>query len=293
MRKNFREVRERGLRGMRPLYQCRAGLLVVGLGLSLAACHGGPPTATATSAADRSTDAASRQPSGSTMQAAKPATAEVQAQSFATLMQALPAEEQVRVSDWYKRMGGPSMDGATPAQIAWMQARHYPMPADIARAASMSKAKLKSAADAGNTTAQILYTTGLLDQYNAYVSADTPMTVARYRDPTFVHLGDEIGRMMRQILPSGSPYAGYLIAAKARLMYPGHDDLIASKQLVGLVWASKFGDTRANRLLQAPTVQAVDAAAAAVAINGPLKTALYANPTLFSTTIAPIPPNHP
>jgi hypothetical protein len=280
---------------MKSSCQYRAGLLVVGLGLSLAACHQSSPTADATakSAADRSTDVASRQPSGGTIPTAKPAATGVQARGFATLMQALPADKQVRVSDWYKRMGGPPIDNGTPAQVAWMEARHYPMPADIARAASMSQAKLRSAADTGNTTAQILYTTRLLNEYNAYITADTPMTVARYRDPNFVRLGGEIDRMMRQILPSGSPYAGYLFAAKARLMNPSNDKLIASSQLAGLVWASKFGDARANRLLDAPTMQAVDAAAAATAINGMLTAAMYANPSLFSATIVPIPASHP
>lgn len=280
---------------MRSLYRYRAALLAVGLGLSLAACHQSSPTANEAAASDaaRSTGAASRQSSGNTTQAAKPAATEAPTQSFARLMQALPAKEQAHVSDWYERMGGPSMDNATPAQVAWMQARHYPMPADVARAALMSKTELKSTADSGDTTSQILYVARLLGEYNAYVSTGTPMTEAQYRNPNLAPLVIEIGRMMRQILPSGSPYAGYLYAARARLMYPNNGESNAATQLAGLVWASKFGDTRAKALLNAPAVQAVDAATAASAINLMLKTALYGNPTLFSTTVSPLPAPRP
>lgn len=279
---------------MRSLYQPRSGLLLaVAMGLSLTACHQGPATTNAAtaSATDRLADDASRQRSGDTVHPINPVTAAVQTKSFASLMRALPSKEQVRVSDWYERTGGPPMDNATPTQIAWMQARHYPMPADIARAASMSEAELKAAAGTGDTTAQILYVARLLDEYSAYVSAGTPMTPARYRDPNFIRLGDEISRMMRQILPSGSPYAGYLFAAKDRLMHPDIESNAAT-QLAGLVWASKFGDTRANRLLNTPTMQVVDAATAGSAIALMLNEAIYANPTLFSAPVVPLPPSN-
>lgn len=260
-------------------------MLVCTLGLSLGACHQGPPAATPTvSDADRSTNHVPQKASDTTAHSATFRSAPPPTQRFASMVQALPTKEQTRVRDWYQRIGGPSMDGATAAQIAWMQARHYPMPADIARAESMNEAELKAAADTGDTTAQILYVVRLLDEYSEHASANTPTSeTIRRRART------EVNRMMPQVLASGSPYAGYLYAAKSRLMYPGKLELNAPAQLAGLVWASKFGDTRAGRLMRSPAVQAVNGATAAAAITVMLGIAILDNPRLFSARVSPIP----
>lgn len=204
--------------------------------------------------------------------------------SFASLMRALKSQEQIQVREWYETIGAPSMDDATPAQIAWMQARHYPMPADIARAKSMSTTDLKAAASTGDTTASILYAARLLKEYNTRISAGMP-----YSNPTQGRLAREAAGLMPRILASGSPFAGYLFAARYRLMYPRNTATNAATQLAGLVWASKFGDTRANRLLDTPLLQGVDAASAGAAMNLILKKATNANPALFLRPVVPIP----
>lgn len=210
--------------------------------------------------------------------------------SFTVLMGRLNARQQTQVRDWYSLIDAPAVDDATPAQVAWMQARGYPMPDDIARAESISQTELKTAAGTGDTKAQILYFANLLGEYNRiYGSVKGPVDPARYRDPNRIRLLDEINRTMLQVLASGSPYAGYLYAAEDRLMYSGDLESSAASLLAGLVWASKFGDTRADQILNSPTVQAVNAVTAGAAMNLMLKKALYANPALFSTSITPIP----
>lgn len=261
-------------------------MLVCALGLSLASCHQSPPaTAPTASDANQSVDHVPQNAPGTATQAATSRAAPTPAQSFATLMRALPATEQTGVRDWYQRMGGPSMDDATPAQVAWMQARYYPMPADIARAESMSETELKAAAGTGNTTAQILYVARLLDEFHAHLAAGQSF----FEVPTRFIMG--ISATMPQILASGSPYAGYLFAAKDRLIDLGGVESKAATQLAGLVWASKFGDTRADRLLKTPTVQAVNSPMATMAMDRMLHEAVRGNPKLFSTPVSPIPPS--
>lgn len=268
---------------MRHSSQCRAGLLFVCvLGLPLGACHHGPA---AESAASQSVDQVPYKASGATAHSMASRTALTPEQNFASMVQALPAKEQTRVHDWYKLIGAPSMDDATLAQIAWMRARHYPMPADIARAESMSKAELKAAANTGDTTAQILYVARLLDEHSAHVQA------AGASNKVAARLWVEVSETMRQILASGSPYAGYLFAAQDRLTHPDIESNAAT-QLAGLVWASKFGDTRADRLLNTPTVQAVNGTIAGAAISLMLTKAMYGNPGLFSTPVSTIPPSN-
>lgn len=176
------------------------------------------------------------------------------------------------------------MNEATPGQVAWMREHHYPMPEDIALASSMSDAELKAAADRNDVTAQFLYLARMLDRYAAYAGGGVPYdSFGRQR------ILVEIGHALRQSLASGSPYAGYLYAAKDRLMHPGDVESNAASQLAGLLWASKFGDTRATQLLNAPVLQAVDAATAGAAVSLMLKTAVYANPRLLSTPVSNIP----
>ncbi len=174
------------------------------------------------------------------------------------------------------------MENANAAQIAWMRERHYPMPGDIARANSMSDAELRAAAGNGGTTAQILYVARALDNYSAR------MKRGGYTRWEASPLSDII-LMMRKILGSGSPYAGYLFAAESRPRHPGSVESNAARRLAGLVWASKRGDTRAKRLMNTPRIQAVDAATAGSAMSLMLSRALYANPTVFSTPVTPIP----
>lgn len=158
------------------------------------------------------------------------------------------------------------------------------MPSDIVRAESMSDAELKSAANAADPVGSILYAARLLDQYNANVKVG-----AQFNQTEQLGLLVEIGRVMPQVLASGSPYAGYLYAAKARLMNPDNIELVAASQLAGLAWASKLGDTRANRLMDDPQVQAVDALLASVATNSMLSDALQGNAQVFAMPVAPIP----
>lgn len=264
----------------------KARLLLVGMfGLVLAACHptpSDPPTPLDAS------QARADLPDTARAQLTSETSAPVSAQSFMVQLQALPANEQTRVSDWYRRIGGPPMDDATPAQFAWMRARNYPMPEDIARAAAMSDAELKAAAGAGNTIAKMLYCARLLDQFHAREAAGAP-----FGDPILMRLLSEISLLMPEILGSGSPYAGYLYAAKSRLMHPRNDEGNAADLLAGLVWAGKFGDTRAYRSLNVPNMQAVDAGTAGSAMASMLMTAIFANPHLFSTPAIPMPEASP
>lgn len=280
---------------MRSLCPYRAGLLGVVLGLSLTACDqtAGKAGATAVPAADRSVEGMPRHVAGSTAQPRGLRAATVQTQSFASLMQALPAKERILVSAWYEWLGGPSMDTATPAQVAWMEARHYPMPADIARAALLSESELKAAAATGDTLSGILYVARMLDNYNrVYDSVNGPSDPARYRDPDRLRLLVEVDQTMRQLLASGSPFAGYLYAAKSRLMYPRDGELAASAKVAGLIWASKFGDTRADRMLLSPVLQAVNAGTAAAQVTAMLMWPLSDNPMLFSTPVVVMPPSN-
>lgn len=257
------------------------------VGLLLGACHQSPPAA---SEAKQLPDQLTPGPSRSTTRWVAPNAGPARANSFANLLRELDPQEQAKVHGWYRRLGTPSMNDATPAQVAWMQARNYPMPADIARADSMSTADLKTAADTGNPTAQNLYLARLLVEYHrVYGSINGPSDPARYRDPNRRLLLHEINRSMPEILASGSPFAGYLFAARYRLMYPENTATNAATQLAGLVWASKFGDTRASRLLSTSAVQAVDAATAGAAMNLILKRAARANPRLFLIPPTPIP----
>lgn len=264
----------------------------VTLGLSLVACREGDLNK---GLAVSSTVNTSHETSGMTarpMSASNTSSQPIHTRGFAALMGDLKASQQNLVREWYRRFGGPPMGEATPAQVAWMQARGYPMPADISRAESMSEAELRTAANSGDTAAEILYVSHLLSEYNRiYGSVKGTIDPARYRDPNRIRLLDEIARMMPRVLASGSPYAGYLYAAKERMAHPDDLESNAASLLAGLVWASKLGDTRANRLLNTPSVQAVNAATAGAAMNLMLKKALYANPTLFTAPIVPIPPS--
>lgn len=269
-------------------------LVVVAIGLALAACHPAPTTTSATSAtgpaeaasaANLSThDTLTHERLELAARPANPIVTTVRPGSFATLMQALPAPQQSRVRDWYERIGAPSMEAATAKQIAWMQARGYPMPADIAGAATMTTAELKTEAALGHPTAQALYLAHLLDQYHDVLAANVP-----FKNHHRIELVLEIFQAMRRELATGSPYAGYLYAASSRLMYPGNVEHNASARLAGLVWAVKFGDTRAIRELDQPTVQAVDAGTASAAMSLILGKALLANPRLFALPVVPIP----
>lgn len=262
---------------------CKQLTLFAVLGLSLGACHQGSDATVAK--VDQTTNQEAQNTSSSAAQTTTLGADPRWAQSFTSLMQSQPAKEQSRVRDWYDRIGAPAMDDATPAQVAWMQAHHYPMPADIVRSESMSNAELK-AASTSDTTAAILYVARLLKAYDSRVSAAGASGSAA--DDLWI----EVSATMRQIFASGSPYAGYLYAAQDRVMHPDIESNAAT-QLAGLVWASKFGDTRADALLKMPTVRAVGAATAVSATNLMLKTALYGNPTLFSTTVSPLPPSQP
>lgn len=268
---------------MRCLCRHRASVLLVGiLGLSLGACDRDHAAATPTVAPELNQLASHVSQNG--LRTTTSQTLPVSTRSFAGLMQELKPREQTQVQDWYRRIGGPPMDAVTPVQIAWMQARHYPMPADIARAASMSMAELKAEAGTGNTTAQILYAAHLLTKYSAGLSAHVP-----YPNKAQIHTQIEIDQILPQILASGSPYAGYVYAARKRLMSPNDEPAVAAAQLAGLVWATKFGDVRANRLLNTATVQAVDAWAATTEMDSMLEDAIHANQTLLSPTVIPIP----
>ena len=165
-----------------------------------------------------------------------------------------------------------------------MQARHYPMPNDIVRAESMSDAELKAAAATEDPTAQILYVARLLNKYSANIERGMS-----FNDRGQVRLQTEIGQIMPQILASGSPYAGYLYAAKVRLMGSNGVESSASAQLAGLVWASKFGDIRANQLMNTPEVQVVDAALAIAEMSSMLNDATRGGEKVFSTPVVPIP----
>lgn len=214
----------------------------------------------------------------------KPGASVSKAQSYSALMLTLSAKDQTRVRDWYKRSGAPAMDAATANQIAWMQARGYPMPQDIARATLMTDTALKAAASTDDITAKILYTSRLLDEFEALI-----VTGISHNDDRRLHLVIEIQQAMLRALASGSPYAGYLYAMKARLMYPDNIESTSAAQLAGWVWASKFGDTRAIYLMKKPTVQAVDASTAASEMSVMLVMALNTNPEVFSTPVVFIP----
>ncbi len=217
-------------------------------------------------------------------------TAPAETRSFAALMRRLDARQQARAREWYDRIKAPPMGDATPPEVAWMRARGYPMPSDIARAATMSEAELKAAASSGETTALVIYVARLLEEYErTYDSVQGPLDPARYRDPARIRLVLEVDRIMPQVLASGSPYAGYLYAAKDRLMYPSSVESNAASQLAGLVWASKLGDTRADQLLKDPVVRAVDAATASAAVSLMLHKAMYVNPQFLSMPVIPIP----
>lgn len=271
---------------MKSLSLCYASpMLVIVLALLLSACHQVPPSAdpafSSHATTVKSENITNHIPRSSTS---------IPKQSFSVLIQALPMEQRIRVREWYRRIGGPPMDGSTPAQVAWMQAQHYPMPADIVRAASMNDKELKAAANAGDTTAEILYTGRLLDEYSRrFASATASPAPVSWHGPERSRLVNEINLKLPQILASGSPFAGYLYAAKDRLMNPGDVESNAAALLAGTVWAIKFGDIRANRLLDDPTVQAVNAATATATMNLVLKDAMRHNPKVFSTPVIPIP----
>lgn len=267
-------------------------ILSCALGLSLMACGKDSLTTTSPTAASASTahdlDRGNQDlnQAGQRLSTRQGSSAPTSQSSFAALMQRLSALDQTRVRGWYRRIAAPEMDDATPEQFAWMRARHYPMPEDIARAESMSNNELRAAANGGDITAKILYEARLLEEYNAYVSAG--MT---YDNMNRLHLLDEINAIMPQILASGSPYAGYLYAARSRLMHPRDVEQSTRDQLAGLVWASKLGDTRADMLLDTPVMQAVVGGAGASAMSLMLARATMAgNPPSFTTPIVPIPP---
>lgn len=280
---------------MRQRYRWGCLLFVVGaMGFSLGACQRGQHESTSapSGASPSASTAPQNAPDPATYPVASNAPPPGNTRSFAALMRELKPQERVDVREWYHRIGGPSMDSATPAQVAWMQARHYPMPADIARAASMSESELKAAAGTGDTTARILYVARLLDEYNRlYGSINGPSDPVRYRDPNRFRLLDQINVMMPQILASGSPYAGYLYAARDRLTNPGDKVSNAGSRLAGLVWASKLGDTRADRLLNAPVVQAVNASAGTTAMGLMLTraTLVTGDVSSFAMPVVPIP----
>lgn len=268
--------------------------LIVAVALSLSACQGRQPESAlgATSVGNSAARTAEMVPNAVSKPGTR-STAPSETHSFAALMGRLDADQQVQVREWYSRINAPSMDKATPPEVAWMRARGYPMPADIARAATMSEAELKAAAGSGETTALVLYIARLLEIYErAYGSVQGRLDPARYRDPARIRLVLEVGRTMPQVLASGSPYAGYLYAAKDRLMCPGSVESNAASQLAGLVWASKLGDTRADQLLNDPFVRAVDAATASTAMSLMLHKAMYVNPQFLSMPVIPIPQDH-
>lgn len=260
-------------------------LLTIAFGAALAACHKAPVSGdTADPAHPQPVEKRSHTPLGNDVHHVKPDGATLGVQTYAMLMDALPATDQRTVRDWYDRLGAPPIDSATSRQIAWMQARSYPMPADIARAASMNNAQLKAEASAGEPTAQILYAARLLSDFQAMAA-----TGVSSNDRRRLKLVIEIQQTTLQALASGSPYAGYLYAARTRLMYPDQGEAIIAAQLAGLVWASKFGDGRANELLLAPTLQAVDATTAVSAVSTMLVAAQAMNPRLFTATVVQIP----
>lgn len=203
--------------------------------------------------------------------------------SFAALLHRLPAAQQASVREWYERMGAPSMQGATAAQVAWMRARGYPMPDDIARAAAMSDAELRATANHGNTTARVLLVARQMQSFAARMESTGGYT--RWETSAL----PDVILQMRELLGSGSPFAGYLYAAKARIMHPRNEEGVASSEVAGLVWASKFGDTRASLLLNDPRLQAANAAGATIEMSSMLSIALQVNPNLFSARPVAIP----
>lgn len=266
--------------------RCASVIIACVLGPPLSGCHQGPPAAALVGNSESRQSANHGTPNRprATAQAASFGGMSVPTPSFAGLMQTLPAKEQTQARRWYQHIGGPPMNDATPAEVAWMQARHYPMPNDIVRAESMSDAELKAAAATEDPIAQILYVARLLDKYSANIERGMS-----FNDRGQVRLQTEIGQIMPQILASGSPYAGYLYAAKVRLMDSSGVESSASAQLAGLVWASKFGDTRANQLMNTPEVQAVDAALAIAEMSSMLNDATRGGEKVFSTPVVPIP----
>lgn len=203
--------------------------------------------------------------------------------SFTALIQELPLPQQRRVLQWYERIGVPTMENVTAEQVAWMEQRGYPMPAEIARAEVKSDAELKAEADTGDAIARTLYVDRLLDEYGRRTDARGS------GDGLPLRLIDGIGQAMPQILATGSPFAGYLYAAQARTMSAGDPNAVAAGQLAGLVWANQFGDSRAAILMKTPTIQAVDPWTAAVVMNSMLSDAIRENPMLLETAPVPIP----
>lgn len=258
------------------------------LALPVVACHQAPPASSpAAASVGGGSGKASAQPSStrtSTPAGSMLRTGSTPARSFTAMLQDLNAQDQARVREWYRLIDAPPMDNASPAQVEWMQARGYPMPADVIRAQSLSDGELKAAADTGGPTATALYIARRLAEYSEHSSAGMESYAISQ-----VRVVVDTTLPMHHEIATGSPFAGYLYAARQRLLTPNDDEAIASAQLAGLVWASRFGDTRATLLLNAPNVQAVAAPNAASAMGLMLMQALHANPNLFTTSVVPIP----
>lgn len=216
-------------------------------------------------------------------------------ESFTALMSRLPAAQQAAVREWYHRIDAPPMRGATAGQVAWMRERHYPMPGEIARAATISTSELMAEARSGDTTAQILSIVRGLDDAERHQGQSGTSGMDSTARATF----DATWGFMQEVLGSGSPFAGYL--------YPVYDyemnrilessaglnanvvERDPARKLAGLVWASQFGDVRATLLLQDPHMQAVDAFSAGMAVQLMLSQALHANPGLFASSVVQMP----
>lgn len=267
----------------RRLAPARLVLMAV-LTLDIGACQQASHSPAPVAAASQSSTGSGSEPVQSTARDG-PTESRNDRRSLAMTLMALPPQDQSRIHDWYALMGGSPVGNATRAQIAWMQERHYPMPADILRAQSMSDQELKDAAETEGTLAQILYVARLLRNYDAAIRAGV--------EPRDVpdRLWTEVARLVPRILASGSAYAGYVFAASERIMHPGSDN--SATELAGLVWASKRGDTRADLRLRTPGMNAVSAASAVVAVNGLMSEALRNNPQLFSMPVLPIPQGAP
>lgn len=171
------------------------------------------------------------------------------AKNFKEWLAQFPPDQQAVIADFDKTHFSVYDTITSPEQVAWMAQHGYPMPEDILAAKNMSDDDLKRLSDQGNDKAGFL----LYERMAARVRARIDDYVANGGDKEQLFREDfsfaldfmKTGTFFQSLSKnSESAYKGYAIAYDASF---DSDPLGRSTQIIaGLMWASAYGDSRAN-----------------------------------------------
>ncbi|HMM58120.1 MAG TPA: hypothetical protein PKD77_11120 [Rudaea sp.] len=171
------------------------------------------------------------------------------AKNFKEWLAQFPPAQQSLITDFDKTHFSVYDTITSPEQVAWMAQHGYPMPEDILAATRMSDDDLKRLSDHGNDKAGFLLYERMAQRIRSrvddYVASGGNKEQLLREDFSFALDAMKTATFLQSLYKdSESAYKGYAIAYDASFESDPLDR--SSRIIAGLMWASKYGDSRAS-----------------------------------------------